>query len=46
VGSPPQDLSGAFERARREAEQRAREEAIRIQQESMERRSRAPRKPK
>jgi len=46
AGSPPQDLSGAFERARREAEQRAREEAIRIQQESMERRSRAPRKPK
>ena len=44
--SPPQDLSGAFERARRDAEQRAREEAIRIQQESMERRSRAPRKPK
>jgi hypothetical protein len=44
--SSPQDLSGAFERARREAEQRAREEAIRIQQETMERRSRAPRKPK
>jgi hypothetical protein len=46
VDSPPQDLSGAFERARRDAEQRAREEAIRIQQESLDRRSRAPRKPK
>jgi hypothetical protein len=45
TAEPPRDLNDAFERARREAEQRAREEAVRLQQAAMERRSRTPRKP-
>jgi hypothetical protein len=45
TAEPPRDLNDAFERARRDAEQRAREEAVRMQQAAMERRSRTPRKP-
>ncbi len=41
-----EDATEAFERLRRQAEQHAREEAIRIQQEMKERRARASRKPK
>ena len=41
-----EDPADAFERVRRQAEQQAREEAIRIQQEMRERRARALRKPK
>jgi hypothetical protein len=42
---PPDDSKAAFERARQDAAQRAREEAIRLQQEAKERRARAQRKP-
>ena len=41
-----EDPAEAFERVRRQAEQHAREEAIRVQQEMRERRARALRKPK
>jgi len=44
--SASHDLADAFERARKQAEQHARDEAIRIQQEARERRMRDQRKPK
>jgi hypothetical protein len=44
--SSSHDLAEAFERARKQAEQQAREEAIRIQQEARERRLRDQHKPK